>query len=471
MRNEELKEITGLNNLLKKMSYSSIPGKKYADEMKFYRTEKEIEKELDATEICLKYFNQEAFVDKIKSLLCSLRDITSTLKELKSADCILDDIRLFELKEFTLFSEEFKHTMNDCPKFLELKELDDVVELLDPEDAKLKHFYIYSSYDKTLEKLRNEKKELLRTKKDPEKIREIENREDELEENIRKSLSKSLSKKSDRILNNFERLIKLDIYLAKTDLIKKYRLNKPSITEGEINYKGLFNPLLKENLQRIKKEFQPVDVSIDYGSTLITGANMTGKSVLLRTLALSQQLFQMGFYVPAKNAKITCVDTVHLISGDYQSMLKGLSSFAAEMVELDRAVKDTENGQRGLLLFDEPAKNTNPHEGHAIVKACSLFFKNKRTFAVIATHYDLKLKNNGLKHYRVKGLKSDSFTKDEIHPENIIDYVDYSLQQADPEETVPREALKVLKLLKLDNPIFNKAKNILLKGRRNRENE
>ncbi len=469
MRNEEIREITGLNALLKKMNYSSTPGKKFADKMPFLRTEKEIKRELDALEICNRYFSQETFVNRIKSLLASLRDITLTLKELNSENCILDDIQLFELKEFALLSEEFIHIMRDCPEFLALKKLDDVVKLLDPEGTRLKHFYIYSAYDKNLEKLRKEKKKLQETKTDPEKLREIETMEDELEEKIRKSLSKSISEKTEKIIDNFERLIKLDKYLAKTELIKIYNFKKPDIAEEEIRYEGLFNPLLKENLERIKKEFQPVNVKIVYGSTLITGANMTGKSVLLRTLALSQQLFQMGFYVPAKKAKLAQVDTIHLISGDYQSMLKGLSSFAAEMVELDRSVKDTENGQRGLLLFDEPAKYTNPHEGHAIVKASSLFFKNKNTFAVIATHYDLKLQNNGMKRYRVKGLKE--FTKDEVHPENIIDFVDYSLQQIESDEIIPKEALKVLKLLKLDNPIFNKAKDILLEDRRHSDNE
>lgn len=471
MRNEELKEITGLNSLLQKMNYSSIPGRKSAAKMKFYRTKKAIKKELDTLDSCLEYFSDEAFGNRIKKLLGSLRDVTHTLKQIESTEYVLDDIQLFELKEFALLSEEFRRIMNNCPEFLKLKKLDDVVELLDPENTKLSHFYIYSAYDRELEKLRAEKKKLMRAKTDPERLRELETMEQEIEEKVRERLSKSLSEKHERLNENFERLIELDIYLAKIDLIRRYKLNKPVISEDEINYKGLFNPLLKESLERIKKEFQPINVRINRGSTVITGANMTGKSVLLRTLALSQQLFQMGFYVPSEKAKIAPVDTLHLISGDYQSMLKGLSSFAAEMVELDRAVKDTEKGQKGLLLFDEPAKNTNPYEGNAIVKACILFFKDKKTFAVIATHYDLMLENNEIIQYRVKGLREEGYAKKEIHPENIIDYVDYSLLQIDSEETVPKEALRVLKLLKLDNPIFNKAENILLEVRRNKENE
>ncbi|MEA2066894.1 MAG: DNA mismatch repair protein MutS [Thermotogota bacterium] len=471
MRNEEIREITGLNALLQKMNCSSIPGKKHVADIKFYKTKENIKKELDALDSCLEYFRNDELVNKIKKLLYSLRNISYTLKKLEHSDCILDDIQLFELKEFALLSEESRQVMYNCPKFLELKKLDDVVKLLDPENTKLRHFYIYDTYDKELEKLRSEKKKLLKIRNDPEKLRKIETREEEIEENVRKRLSKSLFEKSNRLKDNFERLIKLDIYIAKIELIKKYKLNKPSIAEDEISYKGLFNPLLKESLERIKKKFQPVSVSIDNGSTIITGANMTGKSVLLRTLALSQQLFQMGFYVPAENAKIVPVDTIHLISGDYQSMLRGLSSFAAEMIELDRAVKDTESGLRGLLLFDEPARNTNPYEGHVIVKACILFYANKKTFAVAATHYDLKVANSKIKQYRVKGLIEDSLTQEEIHPENIIDYVDYSLQRVSPEETVPKEALRVLKLLKLDNPLFDKAKNILLEDRRNHEDE
>ncbi|MGC9385150.1 MAG: hypothetical protein ACP5D6_11175, partial [Kosmotogaceae bacterium] len=183
MRNEEIREITGLTALLQKMNCSSVPGKKHVTNIKFYRTKENIKKELDALDSCLEYFNDEALVNKIKKLLSSLRDISDTLKKMESSDCIFDDIQLFELKEFSMLSEETRQVMNNCPEFLELKKLDDVVKLLDPENTKLKHFYIYDAYDKELEKLRTEKKKFLRTRTNPEKLRKIEMMEEEIEEN------------------------------------------------------------------------------------------------------------------------------------------------------------------------------------------------------------------------------------------------------------------------------------------------
>ena len=43
---------------------------------------------------------------------------------------------------------------------------------------------------------------------------------------------------------------------------------------------------------------------------MITGANMGGKTVVLKTLTLCQYLFQYGFGIPAQSADIAVKDEV-----------------------------------------------------------------------------------------------------------------------------------------------------------------
>ena len=96
---------------------------------------------------------------------------------------------------------------------------------------------------------------------------------------------------------------------------------------------------------------------------------MGGKNVVLKTLTLCQYLFQYGVGIPAKNADIAVKDEVYFCIGDEQSIEKGLSSFAAEMKNIDAVIKASRGKRKLLALIDEPARTTNPKEGTALVSA------------------------------------------------------------------------------------------------------
>jgi len=65
----------------------------------------------------------------------------------------------------------------------------------------------------------------------------------------------------------------------------------------EINFIEAFNPEIKEILEKGAKVFTPVSIDLSSGATIITGANMGGKSVTLKTIVLNLLLGQMGFFV------------------------------------------------------------------------------------------------------------------------------------------------------------------------------
>ena len=73
---------------------------------------------------------------------------------------------------------------------------------------------------------------------------------------------------------------------------------------------------------------------------------MGGKSVVLKTLVLNQLLAQYGFGIAAECCCINIVDGVVFCIGDDQNAQKGLSSFAAEMLSIDSAVKRLRKGER-----------------------------------------------------------------------------------------------------------------------------
>lgn len=432
-----------INYLLNKLEIITPLGQKLVKNLEFFTDKTQIARELDKIEeTIIKIHHEKEKIEKIKYNLMYIKDITKTVERLKS-EYILDDIELYEIKYFSLYYEEIRAIM----KFSYLKQpsLEEVIEILDPDGNKLPTFYVYDSYSEELAKIRKMKKKACEQEKE-----ELFLKETEIEENIREALTAKLKEH----INNLEQALKdieeLDFVLAKAKQAIDYGFVKPEFSDY-INYQGLFNPVIKERLEKEGKEYQPINIKLYEGVTLITGANMTGKTIILRTLALSQYLFQYGFYVPAKFAKIKVLKKIFLISGDYQSTLNGLSSYAAEMLKLDEILKYLKENEQVMILLDELARNTNPHEGKLIVKAVIKILNELNSVSLITTHFN-DVAGKKIRKLRIKGIKKDKI-KETISPENITDIIDYSLIE-EKEEIVPEEALTIAKLLNIDNKLI-----------------
>ena len=207
--------------------------------------------------------------------------------------------------------------------------------MLDPDGEKIPTFYIYDSYSPELKKIREAKKEketkIFATKDLEEKTKLKEARlqilvEEEKEElKIREELTKTIYKYSEKFLENIEHISDLDFLMAKVRFAKEYKGIRPEIsTSLEIEATNLVNLQVKEMLKAKGKEFTPIDIKLGSGVTVITGANMGGKSVALKTVTENLLLFNMGFFVIADKAKFPLVDFIFFISDDMQDISKGL---------------------------------------------------------------------------------------------------------------------------------------------------
>lgn len=59
----------------------------------------------------------------------------------------------------------------------------------------------------------------------------------------------------------------------------------------------MINIELREILEEQGKKYTGIDIELSQGATVITGANMGGKSVALNTITENILLFHMGFYL------------------------------------------------------------------------------------------------------------------------------------------------------------------------------
>ena len=288
------------------------------------------------------------------------------------------------------------------------------------------------------------------------------------EERIREELSRKISQKADVILANCDKMGALDLALARAIYSIKHSLVKPEISqEHVIEFEDGRNLQVEDIIKSKGKEYCPVSLALKDGVTLITGANMGGKTISLKLAGQIPIMAQYGFFVPAKKAKVGLSNYMQILIGDSQSVERGLSSFGSEMEELKEIL---DHGQeRSLILIDEIASGTNPTEGTALTKSLVDYLIEKPYISLITTHFESVTEREGIVNMQVRGLADCDFTKlnSEIQYANrrdriniISKYMDYRLCRVDNEAQVPKDALSIAAMLGIDKAIIEGAKNI-----------
>lgn len=385
--------------------------------------------------------------------LCKLRDIRGSLANLSNYRT-LDDIELFEIKSFSINIEELRKLCKTHRiKVVDIPDLSPVIKTLDPDNTSIPMFYVYDSYSSELAAIRKKIKKA-NTDEDKELAENLRFEAEKLEDEVRFKLSETLREHSANIQKAVFAIANLEILLAKAVQAFDLNLCCPTIDDNKIEYKQLFNPVIAASLQKMSKKFQPIDIILYKSPCLITGANMSGKTVILKTIALAQYLSQFGFFVPATSAKICLVDEILTSVTDDQDELKGLSSFAAEVLNVNNIIKAVKSKKIILALVDELAGTTNPIEGTAIVNALLKILDLHSTCSIVTTHYSDV--DYPVRRLRVKGLREITDGV-KITRSNIGDFIDYSLIEVDKSD-VPHEALRIMEILGCDEEFLSYAK-------------
>ena len=414
---------------------------------------------------------------QIGRIFCKFKDIRNSIKRCSEAE-VLDEVELYEIKYFSILVAELKSILDKLHLDIEevhLNSLEEITSFLDPQGNGIPTFYVYDEYSNALKFIRENKRQKEKeifAAETQEKVSELKKQrldfvieEEEEELRIRKELTVQISKKA-RILNqNTKAIGKLDFLIAKANLSIAYNGTRPKICDDmKIHLESSFNPEVKEILEKSKKLFTPVSINLNSGTTIITGANMGGKSVTLKTIVLNLLLGQMGFFVFAKNAEFPILGFIHFVSDDMQSISKGLSTFGAEIIKLKEVVECAKR-ENGFIALDEFARGTNPKEGYYLVKSLSKYLTKLKSVSLISTHYDGVVEDN-MEHYQVIGLKNVDFNAlrckidlNKTHSVEIIqEHMEYKIEKVSKENKVPKDALNIAVLLGLEEEIVDIAK-------------
>ena len=453
---ELIKQDAGFQYVVDSLELMSAAGRRALLETTFSSDAEWLEAEWrrlgTAIEAVHEYKYKKPYIE-LRHCLMQLHDLRGTLSSL-ACRTPLNEVELFELKNLAQLRRTAAEAIAGLgmATMLPLPDTDEAFALLDPDGTGIANFYIYDSYDPRLAPLRRELKALQEHDGDAGRIAQLLAEQSEIQSAVCLRLTDALHAHHDALGKTLEQMAYADILFAKAELAIAWNLTKPTIG-SRIEYRALVNPRLKHRNEATHLRYQPVDIALGAGVTLVTGANMAGKTVLLKSIGTAQTMVQCGFFAPAESAETVLFDGVATSIGDDQDEMNGLSSYAAEIIKISDIVRRCRT-ERLLVLIDEPARTTNPVEGKAIVQALTGIMEEASSTTLITTHYG----NLGGKcrRLRVKGFV-EGMADVPLTPRNINLFIDYSLTE-DASGEVPHEALRIADILGCDSELIETAR-------------
>jgi len=179
-------------------------------------------------------------------------------------------------------------------------------------------------------------------------------------------------------------LSQLDLFVSLAVVAHQNGYVRPSFTdEHALDIRGGRHPVVEQ-----VEEFVPNDLVLEQGRHLVilTGPNMSGKSVYLRQTALICLMAQIGSFVPAGKAALPILDRIFARVGASDMLIEGISTFMMEMLETAAILRRATASS--LIILDEMGRGTSTFDGVSIAWAVARELATRvKAKTLFATHY------------------------------------------------------------------------------------
>jgi DNA mismatch repair protein MutS len=241
-----------------------------------------------------------------------------------------------------------------------------------------------------------------------EKIFTAEEKISALEAELFNQIREKVSGYTEEIQKNAQLIAMLDCFVSLAEVAVENNYTCPIVDESDvIEIKGGRHPVV-EKILPVGEKFVPNDVLLDNGENqilIITGPNMSGKSVFLRQVGLIVLLAQIGSFVPADYARVGIVDRIFTRVGASDNIAGGESTFLVEMHEMANILNNAT--PKSLILLDEVGRGTSTFDGISIAWAITEYIhENIKAKTIFATHYH-ELNELAELFPRIKNFKAD----------------------------------------------------------------
>ena len=242
-----------------------------------------------------------------------------------------------------------------------------------------------------------------------EKILTAQERIQELEYSLFQNLVQAVAAKTEEIQALAINVAVLDVLCSLAAAAQEYNYVQPELVpQPRLQIRKGRHPMVEQ----MQAGFIANDIIVDPGTMMIiTGPNMSGKSTLMRQVAVITLMAQMGSFVPAEQAVLGMVDRVFTRVGAYDDVSSGQSTFMVEMNETAAILNSAT--EKSLIILDEIGRGTSTFDGVAIAWSVAEHIHNTiKARTMFSTHYHVmnklaekfpRIKNYNLAVKEVKG--------------------------------------------------------------------
>jgi len=233
---------------------------------------------------------------------------------------------------------------------------------------------------------------------------------------------------------------RLDAWYSMAVAVKTFNLHFPKFIDSSTPYikgEGLYHILLQHPVA------YDLVMNPEQNFVFLTGANMAGKSTLIKAVGSSVFLAHMGMGVPARSMELSVFDGLLSNINVADNIVKGESYFFNEVQRIKNTINKINDGKKWLVLIDELFKGTNVQDA----MKCSLtvikgLIKIKNSLFILSTHlYEI---GEELKPYPNIAFK---YFETEVHDEQLR--FSYQLKEGVSNDRIGYVILKREKVVEL----------------------
>ena len=276
-------------------------------------------------------------------------------------------------------------------KVLSIVAQDKGYELLEKEVCKtielLNRFYDFINQLETTESSFQDQLNFIRSMFNHQKLQWIQKKGNAIKPSLLKLISYDhlLRAGVQEEMNSLMKMIfHLDVYIAVAGVATKRRfcfahaLPKSSNT---FTITGFYHPTVENAIGN--------SLSLHQNQNLLflTGANMAGKSTLMKSFGISVYLAHMGFPIAAEKMEFSVKDGLYSSINVPDNLDMGYSHFYAEVLRVKTVAEKVAADKDLVVIFDELFKGTNVKDAYdATFAITEAFSENRNCFFMISTH-------------------------------------------------------------------------------------
>jgi DNA mismatch repair protein MutS2 len=213
---------------------------------------------------------------------------------------------------------------------------------------------------------------------------------------VLRELSEQARAHVDRVEAGWRMCVLADDLYARARYALEVEAHVPSLVDdgAGLCLRGAYHPLIRaDTTAPVPFDFE---LSLGERTTVVSGPNAGGKTVLLKAVGLISAMAQAGVVPPVDKGTVLPLFR-HIFSdiGDRQSIEANLSTFSGHVAALKGILLEANAG--ALVLMDELGGGTDPQEGAALAGAVLLAVHASGAVTIATTHLN-ELKELAARH-------------------------------------------------------------------------